>query len=710
MSDLPETVSREALVTREMADAVNPISLLSDHVSSNTIDGIIVTRTRFPPEPNGYLHIGHAKSMNANFSLAFEKLNVKPEARRTIFRYDDTNPDAESTEYIDSIRRDLEYMGWKPERTTFSSDSFQVLYDFACKLIDRGLAYVDDMTKAQVEEQRALALRRAISRGNGLDPDVEHPLDPALIPGPNRNTSPERNRRLFEGMRAGKYPEGSYTLRMKMDFDSPNPNMYDHMAYRIKYTPHPHAGNAWCVYPTYDFTHAICDSLEHIDYSICTLEFENRRESYYWLLAALDLYRPKIYEMSRLNLTYTVLSKRRLLKLVGNGHVRGWNDPRMPTISGLRRRGYTAQIINDFCARCGVSRASCTIEAERLAGVAREHLAPTCRRAMACYDPVEVLITNFAELTGSNIFTVLDVATELEGKSHTVELTETIYITARDFRVDGESDRNYYGLKPGGSVGLKYFGGNLTCEKFEKKVGGGVKLFCTADNSEGRKKPKSHVSWCPSSSLPCEIRIYDNLFLTPKPTDLWEEELNPENEIVYKDALVDPSVVEDGMCGTKGEEGKWISGNSFQFERLGYFVVDIDTTYDSASGKGKIVFNRIVSLREDEGKKNVSNTAESAAVKVAQEEKTKKQDARREEQKRQVEAKAARLKISPQNLFREAQEHAGKFSIFDVITGLPTHDSNGKELTKSALKKLAKEQKKHEMVLKKAAVVAARGG
>ena len=262
-------INTKALQARELDWAVNTPELLQTHKEAN---GPII-RTRFPPEPNGYLHIGHAKSMNMNFSLAFEKLNVPTANRRTIFRYDDTNPDAETEEYIDSIMRDLKWLGWEPERTTYSSDNFQTLYELAIQLIKKGLAYVCDMTKEEVEAQRDLAWRRVNARNTGKDPDVEAPIpSPDVLPGRNRNTSVERNLDLFEKMRLGMFDEGHCTLRLKMDFESSNPNMYDLMAYRIKYTRHPHAGDGWCIYPNYDFTHGICDSLEHIDYSICTLE------------------------------------------------------------------------------------------------------------------------------------------------------------------------------------------------------------------------------------------------------------------------------------------------------------------------------------------------------------------------------------------------------------------------------------------------------
>lgn len=296
--------------------------------------------------------------MNMNFELAFEKLGIPPEKRQTIFRYDDTNPEAESDEYINSLREDVHWLGWRPNPTTFTSDYFPVLYELAVKLIRLDKAYVCHQTKAEMEACREVAKAK-----------LADPSAPGESCSPWRNRSIEESLREFENMRKGKYASGAAVLRMKMDMTSPNPNMWDQVAYRIKYVPHPHAGDVWCIYPTYDFTHCIIDSLEHIDYSICTLEFESRRESYYWVLEALGLYRPKVYEMSRLNVAYTVLSKRKLLKLVTNGYMRGWDDPRMPTIKGLRRRGYTPEIMNTFCREIGVTRNENTVQYEKLAAV-----------------------------------------------------------------------------------------------------------------------------------------------------------------------------------------------------------------------------------------------------------------------------------------------------------------------------------------------------
>lgn len=449
--------------------------------------------------------------MNMNFSLAFDKLGVHPDNRRTIFRYDDTNPDAESSEYIESLRNDLNWLGWNPERTTYSSDNFQTLYELAIVLIKKGLAYVCDMNKDEMEAQRDLAKRRVTARNNGKDPDEEAPIpSPDILPGRNRDTPVERNLEMFENMKRGMYNEGSYTLRLKMDFESSNPNMYDLVAYRIKFTEHPHCGDGWCIYPSYDFTHGICDSLEDIDYSICTLEFETRREPYFWILWALDLYKPKVYEMSRLNVAYTVLSKRRLLKLVNNNYVRGWDDPRMPTISGLRRRGFTKDILNTFCNDVGATRAMNVVEIEKLNQVARVSLSPSSRRAMAALDPIQVEITNWEQETGQDgyeiEFEVMNSPTEESLGSHKVTLTQTMFIDSSDFRLKDSSV--YYGLAPNKAVGLKYHGGNLICDEVvsspedPNKI---VKLLCRLDKSEGRSKPKSFITWVPSDGIRCEV-------------------------------------------------------------------------------------------------------------------------------------------------------------------------------------------------------------
>lgn len=677
-----EEYTSAALNARELEWAVNSAELIQQHKQRN---GPIV-RTRFPPEPNGYLHIGHAKSMNMNFRLAFEKLKVPMEHRRTIFRYDDTNPDAETLEYIDSLARDCAWLGWIPERTTYASDNFEHLYNFAVQLIRKELAYVCDMTKAEMEIQRELAMKRANATSTGKDPDVVAPIpSPDILPGRNRHTSVARNLELFEKMKLGFFDEGTYTLRLKMDFESSNPNLYDLVAYRIKYTAHPHAGTGWCIYPSYDFTHGICDSLEDIDYSICTLEFEARREPYYWILWALNLYRPRVYEMSRLNLAYTVLSKRRLIKLVDANHVRGWDDPRMPTVSGLRRRGYTADILNAFCNDVGATRAANVVEMNKLHQTARLGLAPQTCRVMAALDPVKVVLANFAEehsaaAAGSMTFDVPNIATDESAGSHVVTLTSVIYIDSTDFRMT-DSDE-YYGLAPGKAVGLKYYGGNLVCDSVVPNADGQTvqELHCHLDRTEGRPKPKTHISWVPANGVTAEVRVYNNLFNVPEPSDLWEDELNTESEIVYPNALIDPSV-KDMVDGKKVD--KWQSNVALQFERLGYFVVDYETTYDPATDTGKMIFNRTVSLKEEVFKKAMSNEEKAAVAKRAA------------DAQNAVAAKETRMLIDPVNFFREAEEFKGKYSQYSEETGIPTHDAEGVELTKTMMKKLDKEKQKH---------------
>mmetsp|Transcript_244 Transcript_244/g.444 ORF Transcript_244/g.444 Transcript_244/m.444 type:complete len:696 (-) Transcript_244:169-2256(-) len=684
MSGTEVEVNKGVLEGRKLAWAENTPEVLAAHKKHNDNGSII--RTRFPPEPNGYLHIGHAKSMNMNFSLAFEKLGVPMENRRTVFRYDDTNPEAESEEYIDSLRRDVEWLGWTPEKTTYSSENFGTLHALAVTLIKKGLAYVCDMTKAEMEVQRELAMKRANARNNEKDPEVEAPIpSPDILPGRNRETSVTRNLQMFDNMRMGLYAEGTYTLRLKMDFDSSNPNMYDLVAYRIRYAPHPHIGDGWCIYPNYDFTHGICDSLEHIDYSICTLEFETRREPYYWILWALDMYKPQVYEMSRLNIQYTVLSKRRLIKLVDINYVRGWDDPRMPTISGLRRRGFNKDIINSFCNDVGATRAANVVEMEKLFQSARLNLSATSRRSMAALDPIKVTITNFKEYAGKEVtFEVQNSPTNPAMGSHTVTITDTLYIDSTDFRMKDHS--SYYGLAPNKAVGLKYQGGNLICDEVvaQNADGNATELKCRLDTSEGRPKPKSYITWVPKDGIPCEVRVYGHLFTVPEPSDRWEEELNDKSEIIYANAIVDPSVRE--VADSKFVD-KWHSNPALQFERVGYFVVDVDTAYDSAKNGGKLVFNRTVSLKEETFKKELT------------EEELAKIDERKAKAKADKEAKEARMKIPLEDFFKLAPDFKGLYSKYNDDTGVPTHLAGGTALTKSAMKKLAKEQMKHKKAL-----------
>lgn len=385
--------------------------------------------------------------------------------------------------------------------------------------------------------------------------------------------------------------------------------------------------------------------------------------------------------MSRLNLQYTVLSKRRLIKLVDTKYVRGWDDPRMPTVSGLRRRGYTKEIINQFCNDVGATRAANVVEMDKLSQTARTFLANTTCRVMACLDPIKVVITNFAEeaeKAETMTFTVANCATNDSLGTHTVTMTEVIYLDSSDFRMKDSKD--YFGLAPNKAVGLKYYGCNLICNEVVKDGDKIKELKCTLDSSNDRPKPQTYLSWVPADSIEAEVRVYNNLFTVVEPSDLWEDELNPESEIVYPKALIDPSV-KAFVDGKKVD--KWQSNTALQFERLGYFVVDYETTFDPDTGKGKLVFNRTVSLKEDIVKKKMSAEEEAKAKERA------------EKTKRDLEAKKVRMQIEPKNFFKEAEEFKCKYSKFDEETGIPTHDIDGKELAKSATKKLQKELQKH---------------
>ena len=385
--------------------------------------------------------------------------------------------------------------------------------------------------------------------------------------------------------------------------------------------------------------------------------------------------------MSRLNLEYTVLSKRRLIKLVDTHRVRGWDDPRMPTVSGLRRRGYTKDIINQFCNDVGATRSANVVEMSKLSQTARLMLANTTCRVMACLDPIKVIITNFAEEANKAdtlTFTVANSATNESLGSHTITLTEVIYLDSSDFRKEDSAE--YYGLAPNKAVGLKYHGGNLVCNEVITDGDSVKELRCTLDTSSDRPKPQTHLSWVPSDAISAEVRVYGNLFSVPEPSDLWEDELNPNSEIVYPKALIDPSV--KGFVDGKKID-KWQSNMALQFERLGYFVVDFETTFDSDTCKGKLVFNRTVSLKEELAKQNLSAAEET------------KLRERSEKTKRDQEAKTIRMQIEPKDFFKTVEEYQGKYSKFDEETGVPTHDAEGNELTKSAIKKLQKDLAKH---------------
>ncbi|KDO30498.1 glutaminyl-tRNA synthetase [Saprolegnia parasitica CBS 223.65] len=584
----------------------NSEAMLKEHEKVN--GGCVVTR--FPPEPNGYLHVGHAKSMSMNFNQAFETLGVPADKRRTIFRYDDTNPEAESQEYIQAIRANVDWLGWKPWKTTYSSEYFDELYEFAIKLIKKGRAYVCHQSKADIEACRSV-LRdlhgRVASEGLVLTPQVL-----AAAESPFRNRSVDDNLKHFEMMRRGQYAEGAASLRLKMQLESPNPNMWDFVAYRIKFVPHPHIGDKWCIYPTYDYTHCIVDALEHIDYSICTLEFETRRESYYWLLDQLDLYKPMVYEFARLNMTYTVMSKRKLLKLVTKGVVRGWDDPRLSTLNGLKRRGFSAPILNAFCKEIGVTRTQSTIEIDRLYAVARNMLGDASARAMAVLDPIPVEIEN--PLSTPLVCNVpLYPQDKTRTEAHAVELTPTFFLDRSDVRATDAAD--FFGVAPLKSVRLKY-AAVFTCTSVITDAAGNVtKVTGTVDwSNEKGISPKGTMTWVPSSALECEVRVYSHLFTVPElgAVDDWESLIDSKgSEKVYASARVVSSVASAAHL------------DSFQFERMGYFVVDQDST------STRKVFNQIVALKDA-----------TAAPAVS----------RKEEQMRQLAEKQAKMSLKPQDI------------------------------------------------------------
>ncbi|OWM68001.1 hypothetical protein CDL15_Pgr017569 [Punica granatum] len=517
--------------------------------------------TRFPPEPNGYLHIGHAKAMFVSFGLAKER------GGNCYLRFDDTNPEAEKKEYIDHIKEIVDWMGWKPFKITYASDYFQELYDLAVELIRRGHAYVDHQTPDEIKEYREKKMN---------SPWRDRPIEESL--------------KLFEDMRRGLIEEGKATLRMKQDMQSDNFNMYDLIAYRIKFTPHPHAGDKWCIYPSYDYAHCIVDSLENITHSLCTLEFETRRASYYWLLHALDLYQPYVWEYSRLNVTNTVMSKRKLNRLVTDKWVDGWDDPRLMTLAGLRRRGVTSTSINAFVRGIGITRSdSSTIRLDRLEYHIREELNKTAPRTMVVLNPLKVVITNLE--AGS----VLDLDAkkwpdaQTDDAVYKVPFSNTVYIERSDFRLKDSKD--YYGLAPGKSVLLRY-AFPINCMDVILADDKETVLEIRAEYDPSKKtKPKGVLHWVAEPSagvdpLQVEVRLFDKLFKSETPAELadWLGDLNPQSKVVIPSAYAVTSLREAAV------------GDSFQFERLGYFMVDKDSTTE------KLVFNRTVTLRDSYGK------------------------------------------------------------------------------------------------------------
>mmetsp|Transcript_9586 Transcript_9586/g.20421 ORF Transcript_9586/g.20421 Transcript_9586/m.20421 type:complete len:801 (+) Transcript_9586:112-2514(+) len=525
---------------------------LSQHLAA-TSNKVV---TRFPPEPNGYLHIGHAKAMFVDFGMARQYDGV------CYLRYDDTNPEAEKLEYIEHIQEIVAWMGWKPWKITYSSDYFDQLYDFAVQLIKSGNAYVCHQTKDEIEVSRE-----------------------KREPSPWRDRPIEESLKLFEDMRRGVVDEGKATLRMKMDHKNDNYNMFDLIAYRIKFTEHPHAGDKWCIYPSYDYTHCLVDALENITHSLCTLEFESRRASYYWLLEVLDTYKPFVWEYARLNITNTVMSKRKLNKLVMGGYVNGWDDPRLLTLAGMRRRGVTSTSINNFCREIGITRNDNMIPMHKLEYHIRTDLDATSPRTLAVLRPLRIVITNLPE----SHFEECD-AKVFPGRSedsYKVPFTRVVYIEETDFKEADEKD--YYGLAPGKAVMLRYAYA-ITCTGFKKDpvTGRVVELSAEADlQPAGKKPPKGILNWVAQprpgqEPLKIEVRLYDYLFKSEDPgtMDTWLEDLNPGSLEVVANAYGNPA-----LAAAK-------PGDRFQFERLGYFAVDPD------SKAGSLVVNRTVTLKE----------------------------------------------------------------------------------------------------------------
>ena len=520
--------------------------------------------TRFPPEPNGYLHLGHAKSICLNFGVAREYGGL------CNLRFDDTNPLKEDTEYVDSIREDVTWLGgnWG-DREFYSSNYFDQLYAYAEQLIMAGKAYVDSSTAEEIRARRGTLTRPGEN-------------------SPYRDRSVEENLDLFRRMKAGEFPDGAHVLRAKIDMAAANIVMRDPTLYRIRHAEHHRTGNKWCIYPMYDFTHCVSDSLEGITHSLCTLEFENNRELYDWVLDALGAYRPQQIEFARLSVTHTILSKRKLIQLVQEGRVRGWDDPRMPTLCGLRRRGVPAEALRAFCARIGLARADSTVDYSMLDFCVREYLNAHSPRVMAVLDPVKVVIENYPEGQVEWFDMPYDPEDASRG-SRKVPFSRELYIERDDFRLD--PPKKFFRLSPGAEVRLRY-AYFITCTKAVTDADGNVtELRCTYDpaskggNSPDGRRVKGTLHWVSAAhALPAEVRLYDHLFLADDPNDVPEgasftDFINPDSLKVITGWL-EPSLAEAQ------------AGAAVQFERLGYFCKDKDSTPE------KPVFNRTVTLKD----------------------------------------------------------------------------------------------------------------
>ncbi|HLB91282.1 MAG TPA: glutamine--tRNA ligase/YqeY domain fusion protein [Terriglobales bacterium] len=526
--------------------------------------GDAIIQTRFPPEPNGYLHIGHAKAICLDFGLADEF------GGKTNLRFDDTNPEKEETEYVESILKDVRWLGFEWDGLYYASDYFEQLYDWAVKLIKDGNAYVDDLTADEIRQYR----------GTLTEPGKDSPY---------RTRPVAENLDLFERMRKGEFPDGSRILRAKIDMASPNLNFRDPIMYRILHAKHHRTGDKWCIYPMYDFAHGQSDSIEHVTHSMCTLEFEDHRPLYNWFIQKLGIFPSQQYEFDRLSLTYTLLSKRRLLKLVQEKFVNGWDDPRMPTLSGIRRRGYSPEAIRNFCAAIGVSKTSGSLELAMLEHFVREDLNKRVPRVMAVLRPLKVVIDNYPENQSEEVDAVNNPEDESAGKRK-VPFSKALYIEQDDFRED--PPKQYYRLSPGREVRLRY-GYFITATSVVKNDAGEVvEVHCTYDpatrggNAPDGRKVKSTIHWVSAAhAIDAEVRIYDKLFTKEDPNQVDEGQeftanLNPNSLEVITNAKLEPSLANAPV------EGR------YQFERLGYFCVDPD------SKPGRPVFNRTVALKD----------------------------------------------------------------------------------------------------------------
>ncbi|MBL7876064.1 MAG: glutamine--tRNA ligase/YqeY domain fusion protein [Cyclobacteriaceae bacterium] len=517
--------------------------------------------TRFPPEPNGYLHLGHAKSICLNFGLALKY------GGKTNLRFDDTNPVTEETEYVESIKGDVRWLGFEWSEELYASDYFSQLYEFAVNLINKGLAYVDDSTSEEIATQKGTP----------------------TVPGTNnvyRNRSVEENLRLFAEMKAGKYPDGSKVLRAKIDMAHINMLMRDPVLYRIKHALHHRTGDAWCVYPMYDFAHGQSDSLEKVTHSICTLEFVPHRELYNWFIEKLEIYPSRQYEFARLNMTYTMMSKRKLLQLVTEKHVSGWDDPRMPTLSGVRRRGYTPEGIRDFCDRIGIAKRENLIDIGLLEFCQRDHLNKITSRRMVVTDPIKVLITNYPEGKSEMLISENNPEDAASG-TREIPFSRELYIERDDFME--VPAKKYFRLAPGQMVRLKsaYI---IKCEDFSKDASGNItELRCTyiPESKSGSDTSginvKGVIHWVSAThALPAEVRLYDRLFTLEdlsEGEDDFRKYLNPDSLKVLN-VFAEPALADATLT------------DRFQFMRIGYFCLDPDSTKD------KLVFNRTVTLRD----------------------------------------------------------------------------------------------------------------